>query len=157
MKSLLPDLEIIPHHHTYIRRGKMPDVISEIVDKQRIDLLVVGTHGGTGVGKLLMGSVAEGIVRHATCPVLTVGPKASGRIKQEFQPDGKDFAPGEIELRQIIFATDFTAESLAAAPFAISLAEEFQARLGMLHVMQPSTFTSFPSRATRMAATRLPE
>jgi len=136
MKSLLPDFETIPHHHTYIRRGKIWNVIAEIVDKQRIDLLIIGTHGRTGVGKLLMGSVAEGIVRHAPCPVMTVGPKAFGRIKQEFQPGGKDFSPAEIELRQIIFATDFTAGSLAAAPFAISLAEEFQARLGLLHVME---------------------
>jgi nucleotide-binding universal stress UspA family protein len=135
MMHLVSDLKCIPHH-TYIRRGNIWNVISAILEKQRIDLLIVGTHGRSGVGKLLMGSVAEEIVRQAPCPVLTVGPNASGRIKQEFQADGKDFAPAEIELRCIIFATDFTPESLAAAPFAISLAEEFQARLGLLHVLQ---------------------
>jgi nucleotide-binding universal stress UspA family protein len=135
MKHLRPDLEGIPHH-TYIHRGKLWNVLSQILSEERIDLLIVGTHGRTGVGKLLMGSVAEEIVRQATCPVLTVGPNASGRIKQEFQTDGKDFAPAELELRQILFATDFTPESLAGAPFAISLAEEFQARLALLHVIE---------------------
>jgi len=135
VKYLLPDLEGIAHH-TYVRHGELWNVISDILAKQQIDLLILGTHGRTGMGKLVMGSVAEEVVRQATCPVLTVGPNASGHIQQEFQADGKNFGPMGIELKQIIFATDFAQESLAAAPFAVSLAEEFQARLGLLHVLE---------------------
>ena len=47
-----------------------------------IDLIVIGTHGRSGASKLLMGSVAETIFRHAPCPVLTVGPEAVGRTRQ---------------------------------------------------------------------------
>jgi nucleotide-binding universal stress UspA family protein len=111
-------------------------VISEFVAKQHIDLLVLGTHGREGIGKLAMGSVAESLLRQSSCPVLTVGPKACGRIKQEFDETGKDIRPAEIELKHIIFAVDFSPESLAAAPFAVSLAEEFQARLALLHVIK---------------------
>jgi nucleotide-binding universal stress UspA family protein len=57
MMHLVADLKCIPHH-TYIRRGNIWNVISTILGKQRIDLLIVGTHGRSGVGKLLMGSVA---------------------------------------------------------------------------------------------------
>jgi nucleotide-binding universal stress UspA family protein len=75
MTHLVSELTCIPHD-TYIRRGEIWTVISDILGKQQIDLLVLGKHGRTGVGKLLMGSVAEEILRQALCPVLTVGPHA---------------------------------------------------------------------------------
>jgi len=135
MMHLSPALENIPHH-IYVRRGNVWNVLSEIITKEHVDLVVLGTHGRTGLGKLLMGSVAEEILHQAPCPVLTIGPRACGGLRQEFQPDGKELAPEEIEFREIIFATDFSPESVAAARFAISLAEEFQARLGLLHVIE---------------------
>ena len=135
MMHLSPALENIPHH-IYVRRGNVWNVLSEIITKEHVDLVVLGTHGRTGLGKLLMGSVAEEILHQAPCPVLTIGPRACGGLRQEFQPDGKELAPEEIEFREIIFATDFSPESVAATRFAISLAEEFQARLGLLHVIE---------------------
>jgi nucleotide-binding universal stress UspA family protein len=135
MRTLTSELACIPHR-TYVRRGKIWDVVAQLVAEQHIDLLVLGTHGREGIGKLAMGSVAESLLRHSTCPVLNVGPKAFGRIKEEFDETGKDIRPSEIELKHITFAVDFSPESLAAAPFALSLAEEFQARLGLLHVAE---------------------
>jgi len=135
MIELSPALGDLPHR-VHVRRGSVWDVLSEIVTKEHVDLMVLGTHGRTGLGKLLMGSVAEEILRQARCPVLTIGPRASGGLKQEFLPDGKELASEEIEFREIIFATDFSPESVAAAKFAISLAEEFQARLALLHVIE---------------------
>jgi nucleotide-binding universal stress UspA family protein len=63
-----------------------------------------------------MGSVAEELFRLANCPVLTVGPR------------GVD-TPPQHELKTILLATDFSADSIRAAKYATSLAEEFQARL----------------------------
>lgn len=63
---------------TAIRRVTVGFPVEEIMkyaDDQEIDLIVVGTHGHTGLSHLLMGSVAEKLVRLATCPVLTVHPK----------------------------------------------------------------------------------
>lgn len=57
------------------RRVTLGDAVSDILDvaqESACDLIVLGTHGRTGFGRLLMGSVAEKIVRTATCPVLTV-------------------------------------------------------------------------------------
>jgi nucleotide-binding universal stress UspA family protein len=54
---------------------KEGDPVTEILSAAReagADLIVMGTHGRTGLGRLLMGSVAEHVVRHATCPVVTV-------------------------------------------------------------------------------------
>ena len=57
------------------RRLEQGDAVSEILrvaQEARADLIVLGTHGRTGLGRLLMGSVAEQVVRRAACPVLTV-------------------------------------------------------------------------------------
>src|SRR5579864_8546265 len=132
-------LEAIPHRN-YVRHGQVWENLAGIVEDEKIDLIVLGTHGRTGLGKLLLGSVAEGILRHAPCPVLTVGPKVSGRAKlPEFQSRGRDLAPLELELRQILFATNFAQHSAPVAQQAISLAEEFRARLTLLHVIEDYT------------------
>ncbi len=55
-----------------IRYGKPADEICRYARKQSIDLLVLGTHGRTGLKHLLVGSVAERVVRVGPCPVLTV-------------------------------------------------------------------------------------
>jgi nucleotide-binding universal stress UspA family protein len=92
------------------------------VQREGVDLIVIGTHGRTGAGKLLMGSVAEAIFRQAPCPVLTVGPEVSG------EPESV------ADLHEILVPVDFSPESLAALPYAISLAQHDDARLYLLHV-----------------------
>ena len=46
--------------------------IVEFADRENVDLIVMGTHGRTGLSRILMGSIAEGVLRKASCPVLTV-------------------------------------------------------------------------------------
>ena len=57
---------------SFIRIGNPVDEINRFVDEKKVDLIVMGTHGRTGLQHLLVGSVAERVVRTATCPVLTV-------------------------------------------------------------------------------------
>src|SRR5271166_5046285 len=86
-------------HQTYVLHGQVWTNLSSIVAEKGIDLIVVGTHSRTGLGKLLLGSVAEDILRHAPCPVLTVGPGVCGRAKlPEFHNKGRELAPAELEL-----------------------------------------------------------
>jgi nucleotide-binding universal stress UspA family protein len=127
-------------HHNYVRHGQVWKNLAGIVDENQIDLIVVGTHGRSGLGKLLLGSVAEDILRHAPCPVLTVGPKVSGRAKlPAIQTRGRDLAPLELDLQQIVFATNFDQYSSLVAQKAIALAEEFRSRLTLLHVIEDYT------------------
>jgi nucleotide-binding universal stress UspA family protein len=107
-----------------VRSGDIWTVIEEIVEGCKIDLIVLGTHGRTGWGKVLLGSVAETIFRKALCPVITVGPHCSADPKRS------------VEFHQILFATNFSPESLVAAPYAVSLAQENQAKLTLLHVVE---------------------
>ncbi len=129
-------LEGIPHHN-YVRHGQVWKNLAGIIEENHIDLIVLGTHGRAGLGKLLLGSVAEDILRHASCPVLTVGPKVSGHPKlPAFQKRGRDLAPLELELREIVFATNFDQYSVRVAQEAVSLAEEFCSRLTLVHVIE---------------------
>ncbi|HEV2696388.1 MAG TPA: universal stress protein [Terriglobales bacterium] len=122
-------------HMTHVRHGEICEVLSEIIKEQKIDLVVAGTHGRTGLGKLVMGSVAEQILRATTCPVLTVGPKVVGTVAPVPRRN-RELPPARINIRQILYATDFKQESLEAVGYAVSLAREFRARLALLHVIE---------------------
>jgi nucleotide-binding universal stress UspA family protein len=52
-------------------QGDPATVITQVADEQNVDLIVMGTHGRTGILRLVMGSIAEAVVRRASCPVLT--------------------------------------------------------------------------------------
>jgi nucleotide-binding universal stress UspA family protein len=106
-----------------IEEGDILSHLAEAIKNDNVDLVVVGTHGRTGFGKLILGSVAEEILRTVHCPVLTVGPNSSPA-----------WATGTT-IREVLFATDFSPESREAAAYAVSLAQEFQARLVLLHVV----------------------
>ncbi len=58
-----------------IRLGSPLEEIEDCITEQKIDLIVIPTHGRTGLKHVLMGSTAEKVVRHASCPVLTLKPK----------------------------------------------------------------------------------
>jgi nucleotide-binding universal stress UspA family protein len=56
----------------WLEQGEPVAVILDVAQEAEADLIVMGTHGRTGVGRLLIGSVAEQVLRKAACPVLTV-------------------------------------------------------------------------------------
>jgi len=106
-----------------LERGELWNVLDDVIHRHSIDLIVLGSHGRRGLKKMVLGSGAEQIFRNARCPVLTVGPNVP-------QPSSE-----VIEFKHIIFATDFSDGSLKALPYALSLAEENQASLTLLHVL----------------------
>jgi nucleotide-binding universal stress UspA family protein len=106
-----------------IEEGEIWAEMEKVIEKYKIDLIVIGTRGRSGIGKFFLGSIAEDIFRNSPSPVLTVGPHASGGSMQAGR------------LRQVLYATDFSPESSAAAGYAVSLAQEFQANLTLLHVV----------------------
>jgi nucleotide-binding universal stress UspA family protein len=55
--------------------GLAADEIVRIARESDVGMIVIATHGRTGIGRLIFGSVAERVVRHATCPVLTIRPE----------------------------------------------------------------------------------
>ena len=110
-------------HESIVEHGQPWEVVARLMRRQPIDLLILGTHGRTGIRKLVLGSQAEILFRQATCPVLTVGPYVHTVPTNNWNP------------KTIVFATDFSEMSLRAFPFALSLAEETQATLILAHLM----------------------
>jgi nucleotide-binding universal stress UspA family protein len=86
------------------------------------DLIVMGTHGRSGFERFALGSIAEKVLRKAACPVLTVPPPAVATSKLPFA--------------HVLCPVDFSDSSVAALRSALSLAEESQARLTLLHVFE---------------------
>jgi nucleotide-binding universal stress UspA family protein len=74
----------IPVEHQLLFVGEPAAEILRVAQAIKSDLIVMGTHGRTGLGRLLMGSVAEQVVRQASCPVLTVKtPQCQGSSSDE--------------------------------------------------------------------------
>ena len=108
-----------------VRQGELWPELREIIREESTDLLVVGTHGRHGVGKLFFGSVAEEIFRQAGCPVLIFGPHS--------QPLPWVGSPSRA--RTFLFATDFGQASLHALSQSIAVANHFEAKLVFLNVI----------------------
>jgi nucleotide-binding universal stress UspA family protein len=108
-----------------LRDGDVWEQLELIIKEKEIDLAVVGTHGRAGLEKLLLGSVAEQVFRHAGCFVATVGPGAHEESLVENNGTAHTF----------LFPTDFGDASLQALPYAISFASQFGAKLIVLHVL----------------------
>ncbi len=128
MQRLDAQLVGVPHETILVRGDAVWPPVEKALSECEIDLVVLGTHGRIGAIKLLLGSVAEEIFRRASVPVLTIGPS----VRKGFHSGG--------QFRRVLFATDFTTEAQAAVPYAISMAQENQARLLLLHVMRDPDF-----------------
>jgi nucleotide-binding universal stress UspA family protein len=122
-------------HQVAIEEGDLWTTFSRLVEKNEIDLIVVGTRGCTGAKKMLLGSVSEQIFRLAEQPVLTVGPRARSSAK-------------DATLHRILFPTDFDRNAQAALRYALSLAQEHQSRLTLLHVVEETAWASEQARET---------
>jgi universal stress protein A len=74
--KIVPNDESVRFEHRVIR-GTPSSEIANLAEEEKADLIVMGTHGRTGLKRLLMGSVAEAVVRRANCPVLTLRQSAA--------------------------------------------------------------------------------
>jgi len=69
----------------FLVKGEPSEEIVRMARGERADLVVMGTHGRTGLGRLLMGSVAEWVMRRAPCPVLTVKTPAVPTVRERHE------------------------------------------------------------------------
>ena len=129
-----------------IEDGRVAQRILQTAQDTAADLVVMGTHGRSGVERLVLGSIAEKIVRQATCPVLTVPPAAP------------QVAAGAAPFHTVLCPVDFSAGSSAAVALAADLAGRAGARLMLLHVVDwPFAHTTGPDPVTALRDSLLAE
>jgi nucleotide-binding universal stress UspA family protein len=109
----------------FVRPGLAADQILAFTREREIDRIVMGTHSPGPVGKLLVGSVAEAVLRSATTPVAIIG------------PDVVEGDHGSFTTRTILCAASLQESTSVVAGFAAELAAHHRARLILQHVIRP--------------------
>jgi nucleotide-binding universal stress UspA family protein len=130
-------------HKIVLDHGDVLPLLSRIAEEDNIDLIVTGTHGKHGLQKLFTGSMAEEILRIASIPVLAVGPEVV------VDPQA------EVNIRHILYATDFLPESKRAMRYAYALAKQYGAHLYFLHVVEDVWREPFSTRVPAGAFCRV--
>jgi nucleotide-binding universal stress UspA family protein len=122
---------------THLLEGIPADVIVDAVEADpTVDLVVLGANGRSGFGRVLMGSVAEKIVRHAPCSVLAIHPTHAIR-----------------SFRSILCPVDFSESSLDAVELALRLLDPGGDGLTLLHVLDlPASYSGHPEAAAFVSA-----
>jgi nucleotide-binding universal stress UspA family protein len=110
---------------TVVRPGLAADQVLALLREREIDRIIMGTHSPGPIGKLLVGSVAEAVLRTAKVPVFTVG------------PDVVDGTYRNFSLRTILCAVSLHTSNRLVTSFAAELAAKHNARLILEHVIQP--------------------
>ncbi len=122
----LPEQRVV---REVVRDVAVAPALLRYAEEHDVDLIVMGTHGRRGVQRILIGSVAEEVVRRAACPVLTVR-------RQKTPPDAERIA-------SILAPVDFSTHAREALRYARELAAFYEAPLTLLHVVEETLHPAF--------------
>lgn len=116
---------------TAVERNVSPAAgVLDFCDEHSIDLIVMGTHGRSRLGHFFLGSVAEKVVRHAPCPVITVGPRKDGYVSNP-------------SYKNVLAAFDFSEHSINAVKNGLVIARRFGARLKIFYALEQEVHPAF--------------
>jgi nucleotide-binding universal stress UspA family protein len=129
LKQLVGDKEV--QWEPLVSIGHAADEISRLAKEKGADLAISATHGRSGLKRLILGSVTERLMRTLHCPLLIVrGPKHNLNILSE----------QGLRFKKILVGCDFSEDSALAFQHGLSLAQEFQSELHLVHVMEPPVY-----------------
>ncbi len=115
--EFIPDFVTV---RTTVALAEPVDLILQTAETEKSDLIVVGSHGASGLERLVLGSVAETVLRKTKTPVLVIGPNC--QVVQH-------------PLRSVVFATDLLTTGTRPALYAARAAERGHGRLTLIHVV----------------------
>jgi nucleotide-binding universal stress UspA family protein len=130
------------HWEPLITVGQPAAEIARLVDEKGIDLVIAATRGRSGLKRLILGSVTQRLMRTLGCPLLAVQDPDQGLI---------DPGMTGIRLKKILIGCDFSEDSVLALDYGLSLAQEFEAEVHLIHVMEPPVYHDLltPSEQTQ--------
>jgi nucleotide-binding universal stress UspA family protein len=117
-----------PQPECLVEESVAADAILFLARERAISLIVLGTHGRRGFDHLMLGSVTERVLRHASCPVLVIPRSAPA-------PVGPNVRDDSVSVQRILCCVDFSAHSQCALKHAFSLADAYGAEVTVFHVL----------------------
>lgn len=130
IKGLVTDSQL--NWEAVVEKGPVSSTLCRLAVEKQADMAIVCTHGRTGFKRLFLGSVTERLLRTIACPLLVVTPpEKAGRVEKQFKGFG---------FKQIMVGCDFSADSGRAVEYGFSLAQEFEAVIHLVHVVEPFVY-----------------
>lgn len=117
---------------TIMAAGDPADAILDAASREQVAMILMATHGATGLKRVLFGSVTENVLRRTTVPVLVVHPFAQGGLLEPLKVSGLPF-------RRILVPVDPGVLAAGALPAVTTLAERFDATVILIHAMDPES------------------
>ena len=111
--------------------GNTTDEIARVAKEYIADLVITATHGRSGLRRLFLGSVTERLMRTLPCPLLVL----RGSEKETEQSLRENFP-----FKKIMVGCDFSRDSELAVEYSLSIAQEFESELHLVHVVEPSGY-----------------
>jgi nucleotide-binding universal stress UspA family protein len=117
-----------------LEQGTTYKLIVETADANNCDVIVMGTHGISGLKKLFIGSTTERVIHTANCPVLSIRQQVS-----------------KVDIKQLVFASNFFGEVIEVFPKVYAFAQAFDAKLQLVRINTPGNFetTRFINKQVR--------
>ena len=117
-------------YQTLVTLGNTTEEISRLVNEHHADLVITATHGRSGLKRFFLGSVTERLMRTLPCPLLVL------RGAEEDSPATSLKFP----FKRVLVGCDFSSDSDLAFKYSLSMAQEFQGELHLVHVVEPSGY-----------------
>lgn len=126
---LLGDADVM--YQPLITIGNTTDEIARLANEYIADLVITATHGRSGIKRFFLGSVTERLMRTLPCPLLVL--RGSEEVTEPS-------APRQFPFKKIVVGCDFSADSELAMDYSLSMAQEFESELHLVHVVEPSGY-----------------
>ena len=124
LRDLAKEYDI--HATPLVALGHAADEIVRLARTHQIDLVIAATHGGSGIKRFLVGSVTARLVKILECPLMVLHPHSTEKT-----------ALRQLPLKRVLVGCDFSPGSKLAFDYALSLAQEFEAEIHLVHVIKP--------------------